>query len=287
VKEAPDEIAEIRANYAALVTMCDAYFGKLLDYFDAHGLWNDTCLVLTTDHGFLLGEHDLWAKNLTPYYDELARIPLIIHHPGWTERKGTRTDIVTQTPDLMPTFLEIFGHPVPPEVCAPSIQSRLDAGSDGRVAVFGMFGGPIGAADSRYRYYLYPPDLDDESLCEYTLMPTHLKGFFSPEEMRTAEWHPPLSFTKGMPLMRTRALISAKRPPGGNRDVFRSFGTALYAIDTDPEQSTAIDDPEVACRLQTAISAELSRHDATPDFFAWMGLPAPEGAGAMQTGRNL
>ena len=54
VKERPEEIAEIRANYAALVAMCDEYFGRLLDYFDAHDLWKDTCLILTTDHGFLL-----------------------------------------------------------------------------------------------------------------------------------------------------------------------------------------------------------------------------------------
>ena len=44
--------------------MCDAYFGRLLDYFDAHDLWRDTALILTTDHGFLLGEHDWWGKNL-------------------------------------------------------------------------------------------------------------------------------------------------------------------------------------------------------------------------------
>ena len=50
------EIAEIRANYAALVAMCDDYFGKLLDWLDQTDAWETTALILTTDHGYLLGE---------------------------------------------------------------------------------------------------------------------------------------------------------------------------------------------------------------------------------------
>jgi arylsulfatase A-like enzyme len=276
VEESADEVAETRANYAALVTMCDSYFGRLLDYFDAHDLWKDTCLVLTTDHGFLLAEHELWGKNLMPYYDELARIPLIVHHPDWTDQRGRRCDMVTQTPDLMPTFLEMFGVAVPPEVRAPSLQSRLGRPDDGRVAMFGMFGGPIGAADRTHRYLLYPPDLDDENLYEYTLMPTHLKGLFDVDELRTGTWHPPLDFTKGVPVMRYRALRSAKRPPGPNRQVFCSFSTALYDIVADPAQERPIDDPATAARLGAAIAAELARHDATPEFFTWMGVSPPQ-----------
>ena len=82
VLDRPDEIAELRANYAALVAMCDHYLGRLLDYMDAHDLWRDTALILTTDHGFLLAEHDWWGKNRMPFYDEIAHIPLL---------SGTRT----------------------------------------------------------------------------------------------------------------------------------------------------------------------------------------------------
>lgn len=273
VSETQDEVAEIRANYAALLTMCDAYFGKLLDYFDRHRLWDDTCLILTTDHGFLLGEHDLWAKNVMPFYDEIARIPLIVHNPAWAERQGLRTDIVTQTPDLMPTILELFGVPAPVEVCAPSIQSRIDGPDDGRVAVYGMFGGATYAADVRYRYFLYPPDLGDETLSEYTLMPVHMHNPFGPEEMAGAQLHPPLDFTKGMPLLRVPALVTAKRPPGQDRRaLFESFGSALYDVVADPRQQRPITRPEVAARLTSAVVEELRRHDAPMDFFEWMGL---------------
>jgi arylsulfatase A-like enzyme len=54
IVENPEEIREIKSNYAALVTMCDEQFGRLLGLFDELNLWSDTCLILTTDHGFLL-----------------------------------------------------------------------------------------------------------------------------------------------------------------------------------------------------------------------------------------
>ena len=276
----PDEIAEIRANYAALVTMCDRYFGKLLDYFDSHDMWRDTSLILTTDHGFLLSEHDLWGKNMTPYYDELVRIPLIMHHPDWADRAGARCEAVTQTPDLMPTLLELFDQPVPSEVRAPSLQDRLAAGADDRIAMFGMFGGPVGAADRQHRYFLYPPDLDDEDLWEYTLMPTHLHSLFTPEELRGAQLHPGFDFTKGAPLMQIRARVGAERPPGPNREVFRSFETALYDIEVDPAQTQPLAEPQIAERFRTAIAQELSRHDAPREFYRWIGLSEPQVAAA-------
>ncbi|MEM6941294.1 MAG: sulfatase-like hydrolase/transferase [Pseudomonadota bacterium] len=105
LEESPEEIAELRAGYAALTTMCDSYFGRLLDLFDAHDLWQDTDLILTTDHGFLMGEHDCQAKNRMPVYDEIARFPFIMHPPGVADQSGTRRNALTQTMDLMSTLL--------------------------------------------------------------------------------------------------------------------------------------------------------------------------------------
>lgn len=272
VNDTPEEIAEINANYAALLSMCDAYFGRLLDYFDEHDLWADTALILSTDHGFLLSEHELWGKNMMPYYDELSHIPLMIHHPGWSERAGTRSAVVTQTPDLMPTILDLFGCERPPEVCGRAIGELLEAEEAPRTVIFGQFGGPIGATDGRYRLYLYPPDLDDESLREYTLMPTHLKGFFSGAELATGEFHPPLPFTKGAPLMRYRALTGASKAPGPDRSVFKSFGTVLYDSEADPAQTRPIEAPDVMARLTRDIVAVLEEHHATPEYYEWMGL---------------
>ena len=151
VQESPEEIDELRANYAALTTMCDEYFGRLLDFFDANDMWKDTCLVLTTDHGFLLGEHDWWSKNRMPVYDEIARIPLMIHHPDFKNQAGTRRQALTQTIDLMPTVLDAHGLDIPNDVLGMSLLPLL--GSDHPIrdaAIFGYFG----AALQRYRWAL-------------------------------------------------------------------------------------------------------------------------------------
>lgn len=148
-----EEIAEIRANYAALVAMCDDYFGRLLDFLDAGDMWKDTALILTTDHGYLLSEHDWWSKNLQPYYEEISHIPLIVHHPEFASLSGSRIAALTQTYDLMPTVLDIFGAPIPIEVQGRSVLAQCRGGQHVRpVGIFGMFGGPIGATDGRYAY---------------------------------------------------------------------------------------------------------------------------------------
>ena len=101
--------------------MCDEYLGRLLDAFDRHGLWEDTCLVLSTDHGFMLSEHEWWGKCRMPYYEEITHIPLIAWHPQHADKAGQRRQALTWTPDLMPTMLEAFGIDVPPEVRGRSI----------------------------------------------------------------------------------------------------------------------------------------------------------------------
>ena len=95
----------MKANYFALVGLCDYLLGKILDYFDEQKLWDNTALILTTDHGFMLGEHDWWAKNRMPMYNEIAHIPLFIYHPEYKQYVGESRSAVTQNIDLMPTFL--------------------------------------------------------------------------------------------------------------------------------------------------------------------------------------
>jgi arylsulfatase A-like enzyme len=266
----PEEIAEIRANYAALVAACDDYFGKLLDYFDRHDLWRDTALVLSTDHGFLLAEHDWWGKNLQPYYTEISHIPLIVHHPGFASRAGTRRDAVTQTMDLMPTFLDVFDLAKPREVRARSLMPLLDADAAHRdIGIFGMFGGPIGATDGRYTYYLYPRDLYAPGLHEYTLMPMHLSSLFSESEMRTAVMAKPFDFTKGMPVMKIDALMDARRIPMHDDKKFDpGVGTTLYDLATDPTQSKPIRDAAIELRFHAGNARELRAHDAPVELYA-------------------
>jgi arylsulfatase A-like enzyme len=276
VTDSPEEIAEIRANYAALVAMCDDYFGRLLDYFDEHGLWKDTALILSTDHGFLLSEHDWWGKNLMPYYAEISNIPLIVHHPAHAARAGGRRRALTQTADLMPTFLDLFGIPVPPEVQGHSLVPLLERDREVRpAAIFGMFGGPIGATDGRYTYYLYPEDLYAPGLHEYTLMPMHLHTLFTPAEMRTSQLAGPFDFTKGMPLLKIDALKDARRIPMHDERLFDpEVGTTLYDLERDPQQTRPFRDADLEAGMMSAIADILLAHHAPPEFYTRYNLPA-------------
>jgi len=82
VAESPAAIEHVRKCYAGLLTMTDHWVGKLLDWLDRENGWDDTLVILTTDHGTMLAEHGYWMKNYMPLYHEIVRIPLILHRPG-------------------------------------------------------------------------------------------------------------------------------------------------------------------------------------------------------------
>ena len=73
---------QVRAQYGAKLTMIDHWFGKVLEQFDRHGLWDTTALIVCTDHGHYLGEHDYFGKPPVPVMATLGHIPLFVHVPG-------------------------------------------------------------------------------------------------------------------------------------------------------------------------------------------------------------
>jgi arylsulfatase A-like enzyme len=66
VNETPEAIQHMRCQSAALHSMCDHYLGRVLDLMDELNLWEDTMLIVNTDHGFMLGEHDWGARSSCP-----------------------------------------------------------------------------------------------------------------------------------------------------------------------------------------------------------------------------
>jgi len=269
VTNSSEEIAEIRGNYAALTAMCDEHFGRLLDWMDETNAWDDTCVVLTTDHGFLLGEHEWWGKNKMPYYEEIAHIPLMIAHPYG---KVGCYDGLTQTTDLMPTFLELFGVDVPKEVTAHSLMPALRGEDVGRnSAVLGMFAGPLCITDGRYTYYLYPRSETAEGLSHYTLAPSHIDRAFDPEELAAAHLSEPMTFTKGAPVLRIPAQTGIGEA-GFEASSRRPADSPLYDLETDPQQMRPITDAQVKARLLEAAAHHLAAHDAPPEIFAHYGL---------------
>ena len=278
VEETALEIDEIRANYMALVSMCDAYLGKLLDYMDAHDLWKDTALIMTTDHGFMLAEHDWWAKSRMPFYNEVARIPLIVCHPDHAHRAGERRQSLTQNIDLMPTVLGWHGQPVPETVCGHSLDPVLaEDSNERRVALYGQFGAALNATDGRYTYFLYPEgpyNLEAQHIFEYTLMPTHQHAFFELGEFEGAEIVRGFDFMQNCPVLKIPARKVAGRGQGAN---VVDTETVLYDLDADPGQDTPIVDAAVIARLQAEMRLVMARHEAPEEAYTRLGLePPPE-----------
>ena len=279
VSNSPEEIAEIRGNYAALISMCDEYFGRLLDWMDETKAWKNTALILSTDHGFLLGEHEWWGKNKMPYYEEISHIPLMIAHPEAASRSGARVSALTQTTDLMPTILDFHGIDAPIERTSFSLLDLIQGREGERsAAILGMFAGPICVTDGRFTYFRFPVDLSSDALPLYTVMPSHLENQFSVEELQTAELSPPFNFTKGAPLM--RMCMSSQIGETGEHCVAnwdRSSG--LYDLKHDPDQKKPIENQEVLERLTSMLIIELQRHDAPLEIYAHYGLETPVSAG--------
>lgn len=276
VTQSDQEIAELRANYAALVSMCDEYFGRLLDYFDEHDMWKDTALVLTTDHGFMLAEHEWWGKNRMPFYNEISHIPLMIYHPDFADKGGERRQALTQTIDVMPTLLEMNGAPVPAEVEGRSLLPVMEQDHEvRRAALYGIFGGATNITDGRHTYFRYPPDLFNQELYEYTLMPTHQASFFTPAEFEGAELVTPFDFTKGLPVMRLPARRDAKRPPMQGGGIAEAV-TVLYDLKKDPGQNSPIKDPETEARLLDEMVAIMRRNEAPPEAYRRLELNVPD-----------
>ncbi|OQM74156.1 sulfatase [Manganibacter manganicus] len=266
-------LTQLRRRYEALVQRCDSQLGRLLDALDAHNLWDDTVVILTTDHGLLLGEKEFLGKNRPPFFNEVARIPLLVAAPASMMPVERRIPGLTQTTDLMPTFLDVFGIPIPEEVGGRSLLSCLSGETDGlhEAVLFGQFGAALNFTDGRHSYFRYPLEEQEDQLYQYTLMPTHMRTFFEHIEFEDAEVVDDLSYARGFPVWRLRMHPEAKANMV-RRYPLLDAQDALYDLEADPLQQTPLSQPEIAQRCRDMIARLLREHEAPPEIFTRFGL---------------
>jgi arylsulfatase A-like enzyme len=281
VREDEQTVRHIRYLYAALVSYCDQQLGRVLDAFDRHDLWRDTMLIVNTDHGFLMGEHDWWAKVSTPFFQEIAHIPAWVFDPRFPQCVGVQREALVQTIDLAPTILEFFDLPRTPDMQGHPLREPMLKDAPVRdAALFGVMGGQVNVTDGRYVYMRAHVTSDNSPLFEYTLMPTHMRTLFSPDELRDWERSDGFSFTKGCKLMRipTRTwapFLDLNEPRGRGK---RS--TLLFDLQADPSQLRPIDDIEVEVRMIWLMLREMARNECPAEQYQRLGLPEPRRLGA-------
>jgi arylsulfatase A-like enzyme len=106
-----------RRAYYALITHIDHQIGRFREALHEYGLLSNTLVLFTSDHGDLLGDHNLLRKALP--YEGSARIPLVAYSPPAFDmgfERGSVIDRPVELRDIMPTCLEAAGAPVPQDV---------------------------------------------------------------------------------------------------------------------------------------------------------------------------
>jgi hypothetical protein len=275
----PAQIRHIRAQYAGKVTMCDAWLGRVLDQFDRLNLWENTALILMTDHGHFLGDHGWWGKPGCPQYNTIAHTPLFIAMPG-SPLNGRRCDALTTTVDLYPTVLELMGRPAP----APdgpgmghSLLPLLKGASD-RVrdcALYGWFADRVNYTDGRHTYMRAPVRADRGPVAMYSL------------RWSTAPWwrlpdpdHRRMSFGRFLPWTEMAvgrmelAVGEFTRTANQSPDVGLNL---LFDVEDDPGQERNLAGSSLERECAGKLTEAMRACHAPPEQFVRLGLDPVEG----------
>jgi arylsulfatase A-like enzyme len=106
VRDLPDAaFRQIRATYYGMVAEVDAQLGRVFTALKQTGQWDDTIIILTSDHAEMLGDH--YALGKGGFHDQSQHVPLVLRVPGAVE--GRRVEAFTEAVDLFPTLLDLLG----------------------------------------------------------------------------------------------------------------------------------------------------------------------------------
>ena len=123
----PVELADMRRAFYALCTHIDHQLRIIIGTLREEGILNNTVILMTSDHGDMLGNHGFYAKRVM--YEDSARVPMILVGTAGDRRVGIGAvdDRLVGLQDIMPTLLDLCGLPVP-ETC----EGRVMVGDDRR-----------------------------------------------------------------------------------------------------------------------------------------------------------
>ncbi|MDD7987260.1 sulfatase [Lentisphaera marina] len=110
--------------YYASVTYMDAQVGRVLAALEEKGLKDNTIVVFTSDHGYLLGHHNKFQKQ--HLFEESTRVPFIVSVPWMQSQHGKGTKQLTELIDLYPTLADLAGVPAPEILQGTSLKPLLE-----------------------------------------------------------------------------------------------------------------------------------------------------------------
>lgn len=258
----PRQLAFVRSQFAGKVTMVDKWLGRVFDQLDQLDLWNDTMVIITTDHGHYLGEHNWLGKPEAPVYNTLAHIPLLIWCPQ-SPVMGQQLPVLTSTVDLYSTMLEALGVSPVPTFHSRSLMPVL-RGSEATPrdwALYGYWGSSVNVTDGQYTY-MHPCSADQPVYCYSTGMINPFKQFYAAEMQERAESGRFLPYADG----------PVWRYPAPSRS--RHSEPLLFDVLADPGQTTNLANSAtpVEKRMRELLVTAMEDLQAPGEQFMRLGL---------------
>ncbi|MCX6855116.1 MAG: sulfatase, partial [Verrucomicrobia bacterium] len=221
--------------YLASVAFCDAMLGQVMRALDAGPNAKDTIVVFTSDHGWYLGEKQMWHKG--KLWEETTRVPLTIYAPGIT-REDTVSDQPVSLVDIYPTLCDLTKTTKPEHLDGLSMLPLLKDPSalSERPAITTMGGGDsvsYAARTDQWRYIRYADGSEElynhktdphewtnlATLPEHSVLKKDLAAFFPKEFLRAA---------------RPVTEIAAAPSPDGGVHLSLQIGDELEAMEAPP-----------------------------------------------------
>jgi len=260
---APEDLVELQREYAALITMCDHHLGRVLDFIEQNQMWEDTLIIVNTDHGFLLGEHDWLGKNVAPMYEEVIHLPFFICYPD--VQRGTRCQALSQTIDIPATLLDFFGIDnhldMDGNSLLPALRQEQETLHDW--IIFGTNGGHVSVYDGRYVYMRASVNPDNGPMTIQTLNYSQMRGFLSKDMLDTMVLQPGNRFTNQYPY--TEIEVSTYI------DSY-SIGHLLFDLQEDPLQKNPLADLEVEQAMIDKLIQLMHKIEAPQSEYLRLGL---------------
>ena len=115
-----DKQKELIHGYYASVSYADALIGKLISTLESLDLKDNTIVTIIGDHGWHLGDHNLWCKHSN--FEQATRIPMIFKIPGI---KASKTSALAEAVDIFPTLCDATGIKIPEQLQGASLMPIL------------------------------------------------------------------------------------------------------------------------------------------------------------------
>ncbi len=269
----PDDVSEAevsayykeRRRYANLLHMTDTWLGTLLDEIDRQNGWDDTLIIFTTDHGYMMGEHGLTGKNHCHTWNELAHIPLFVHLPGGLHA-GERRSQLTQNIDLFPTLLEHFQVPFDHPIHGKSFLdiAQKNAPQKRNSAIFGWYGKAVNITDGKHVYFKAPASKENTPLYQYFLMPTefhHRMGAYRFKDAELGYFLPYLS----IPVLRVPGLQEVPV-------IEEVYSNKCFHLTNDYYQQHDLCGSSIEKHMKQLLREALQQADAPKEQFERLGL---------------